>query len=228
MKKILVISAHPDDEVLGCGGTLLNHKNNKDEIHILHVFEGVSGRYRNKNDQKIKDEINIREKSAKNVASDLESKSVNFLRYPNLKMNDELFLTLTKDLFEHINKIKPDTIYTHSSTDLNRDHRLCNEAVLVSTRPMKNSYPNEILAFNAPSSTEWSFNTFGFFNGKVYVDISNSFEKKIDLIKRYDYELRPYPHPRSMEAIKARAVLFGSEIGFNFAEKFELIRSKRK
>ena len=136
MENILVICAHPDDEVLGCGGTLLKHKSKKDQINILYVYEGSTGR--NKSNKSITNlNLQKRKKSALTVAKYLRVKSIKFLNNENLNSNSNTKLKMTNEITQHVEKIKPTIIYTHSSKDLNIDHRNCLEAVLIATRTNK-------------------------------------------------------------------------------------------
>ena len=228
MKRILIVCAHPDDEILGCGGTLMKHSKKKDEINILFVFEGSSARYQNKKNKNLLKDIAKREKSAIRVSKILKAKSISFLRYPNLTLNFSSLLEVTKDIEKKIIKIKPDIIYTHTNKDLNLDHRLCHQSVITAVRPSNNLFINKILAFEIPSSTEWALGTFGNFNPNYFVNISNFFKNKMELLKIYHYELRPFPHPRSKESIEAQARLSGTQCGFRNSERFEVIRELKK
>ena len=224
MNKILVICAHPDDEVLGCGGTLLKHKKNKDQINILFVFEGSSGRYNSKKDIKAIKDLKKRENSAIKVASKLKAKSIKFLNYQNLIINSSIQLKITKDISEVIKRIDPNVIYTHSSKDLNIDHRTCLESVLVATRPDKKSSLKKLLCFEIPSSTEWAHNIFGNFSANYFVNIEKFLKEKLSLLKYYNYEMKVFPYPRSNENIIAQSKVIGSTCGFKHAERFEVIK----
>ena len=224
MKKILVICAHPDDELFGCGGTLLKHKKNNDQIHILFVFEGSSARFKNTNDLKAQKDIKKRETSAIQVSKKLKVKSVKFLNNQNLMNNSYMKLKMTNEISETVQRINPHTIYTHSSKDLNIDHRSCFESVLIATRPNANLSLKKLLSFEIPSSTEWSFNAFGNFSPTYFVCINEFIKDKLKLLKYYSYELKPYPYPRSNESIMAQSKLAGSMCGVNHAERFEVIR----
>lgn len=224
MNKILVICAHPDDEVLGCGGTLLKHCKNKDQINILFVFEGSSARYNNKDNIKAIKDLKKRETSAIKVAKRLRAKSIKFLNYQNLIINSSLQLKITKEVSKIIKKINPNIIYTHSSKDLNIDHRTCFESVLVATRPEKNLSLKKLLCFEIPSSTEWAHNIFGNFSPNYFVNIEKFLKEKLKLLKYYNYELKAFPHPRSNENLISQSKLAGSICGFRHAERFEIIK----
>ncbi len=225
MEKILVVCAHPDDEVLGCGGTLLKHKKKKDEINLLYVFEGSSGRYQGKDKHILsaKDKKK-RKQSAIKVGKFLNAKTVNFFDYENLNCNSDIKNNISKNLSSLIKKINPTIIYTHSSKDLNIDHRTCNECVLVSTRPTRETKLKKLLAFEIPSSTEWALNSFLSFSPSYFVNIEKFIKSKLKILKYYDYEMKKFPHPRSNKIILAQSELSGSIVGVKNAEKFEVIK----
>lgn len=222
--QIAVVCAHPDDEVLGCGGTLLKHASNNDEISLLFISEGVTSRYDSFDIKKHEKEIEMREESARKVAAILGAKEVEFLRYPNLRMDDGCLLALTKQIIGFFHKTRPDLVYMHSSVDLNYDHRLCSEAVLTAIRPVDAYTPKEVYAFEVPSSTDWAYGRLGVFSPNMFHDISEFMQKKLDLLSIYDYELRPHPHPRSVESLTAQAILNGAYCQMKYAERFETIR----
>tara|TARA_B100000965_G_scaffold302351_1_gene261014 strand:+ start:702 stop:1382 length:681 start_codon:yes stop_codon:yes gene_type:complete len=223
MENILVICAHPDDEVLGCGGTLLKHKSQKDQINILYVYEGSTGR--NKVNKSVTNlNLQKRKKSALAVAKYLKVNSVKFLNNENLNSNSHTKFKMTNEITQHIDNIKPSVIYTHSSKDLNIDHRNCLEAVLIATRTNKSKKLKKILSFEIPSSTEWSFSQFGTFSGNYFVDIEKFIKDKLNLLKIYKYELKKFPYPRSKENILSQSKLVGSYVGFKNAERFEVIK----
>ena len=223
MNKILAICAHPDDEVLGCGGTLLKHKSRKDQINLLFVFEG-SSRGNTKSKKNILLNLKKRENSALKVAKYLKAKSIKFLNNKNLNSDSSLKIKITNEITKHINKIRPSIIYTHSPKDLNIDHRNCFESVLISTRTSQNNTLKKIVSFEIPSSTEWSFNSFGTFKANYFVDIEKFIKDKLKLLKMYSYELKSFPYPRSKENIISQSKYAGSYVGFKHAEKFEIIK----
>jgi LmbE family N-acetylglucosaminyl deacetylase len=223
VNKILAICAHPDDEVLGCGGTLLKHKSRKDQINLLFVFEG-SSRGNTKSKKNILLNLKKRENSALKVAKYLKAKSIKFLNNENLNSDSSLKIKITNEITKHINKIRPSIIYTHSPKDLNIDHRNCFESVLISTRTSQNNKLKKIVSFEIPSSTEWSFNSFGTFKANYFVDIEKFIKDKLKLLKMYSYELKSFPYPRSKENIISQSKYAGSYVGFKHAEKFEIIK----
>ena len=154
----------------------------------------------------------------------MKVRSINFLNNENLNSNSEIKLKITNQINQHIEKIKPTIIYTHSSKDLNVDHRTCLESVLIATRTTKTNYLKKILSFEIPSSTEWSFNLFGNFSGNYFVDIEKFINEKLKLINFYKYELKKFPYPRSKENILSQSRFIGSFVGFKNAERFEVIK----
>ncbi len=222
---ILVVAAHPDDEILGCGGTICHHLANQDEVVVLFISEGVSAR---SVPGQLKDwtlEIERREHAAFAVAQYLGCRPPKFLRRPNLRIRDTPMLDLVKEIEAAIEDIRPTSIYTHHSGDLNSDHRLTHEAVITATRPLPTQSVRAIYAFETPSSTEWSSLGIGpAFVPMRFVNIADHMDKKIEALALYEFELRPFPHPRSREAITALARSHGSRIGCLAAEAFIVIR----
>lgn len=225
MKKILVVAAHPDDEVLGCGGTIAKCAKLGDQVYILILGEGISSRYKNRKDARKRDIHNLK-KQAKDAANILGVKEIFFSDFPDNNFDSVPILKIIKEI-EKIKKIiRPNIIYTHHYGDLNIDHRIAYEAVLTACRPLKNESVREIYSFEVPSSTEWhgpSKETS--FIPDRFVGISITIKKKIEALRCYEHELRPYPHPRSIKGIRVLAAKRGTESGLKFAESFETIRA---
>ena len=148
-KKILVVAAHPDDEIIGCGGTLLKHIYNKDDVFVVYASDGESSRVNGKN------KILKRKKQAKDVAKIAKIKKIFFLDYPDNQMDKINLLKISKSISLIVDKIKPDIIYTHHYNDLNIDHRITFEATMVACRPIKKKNVTEIYSFEILSSSEW-------------------------------------------------------------------------
>jgi LmbE family N-acetylglucosaminyl deacetylase len=217
-KKILVIAAHPDDEVLGCGGTLLKHATNNDKILLLFATDGESSRRSGSK------KILYRKKQASKVARIINAQTPVFLNFPDNQLDKINILEIAKIFANIVHRFKPDIIYTHHYNDLNIDHRLTFEATMIACRPLVESSVTEIYCFEILSSTGWRGISNLAFKPNVYVDIKDYIRKKIDLMKIYEKEIRPSPHPRSVESINARAISRGSEVSLSYAESFELIR----
>ena len=170
--------------------------------------------------------LDLRSRSQQ-VAKLLGAKDLFLYDLPDNRFDTLPLLDLTKIIEEIIKKVQPQIIYTHHGGDLNLDHSLTFRATLTATRPMTGSPVKEIYTFEVPSSTEWAFGRLGSFNPNVFVDVNATIETKLQGMAVYQSELRPYPHPRSPEAIRAISRRWGSVAGCEFAEAFELIRSLR-
>jgi LmbE family N-acetylglucosaminyl deacetylase len=203
--RTLIVAAHPDDEVLGCGGLVLK-LNKKQEIFSLVLTKG--GR-------------------ENPILTDKVAEFLGFRNHWQLDFPDNKFDTLPLiEIIRAVEKIKteikPDIIFTHFEHDLNKDHRLTYEAVETATRPMAGESVRELFSFEIPSSTEWKFPNV--FAPNWFVDISDTIEDKIKAFQMYDTEVRDYPHPRSPEAMRTIAKRWGILSGLNSAEAYLLVR----
>jgi len=221
MKKVFVVAAHPDDEVLGCGGTLLKHVYKGDKVYILFVSEGVTGRYKINEIDKSKKEIFKRENMARKAAKIGRFKIVDFLNLKNLNLNNYPHNYLTNIIVKYFKKYKPDIVYTHYEHDLNIDHYQTFFSTFVASRPNPNFNIKKLLSFEVPSSTDWGINTNGrLFNPNYFVDISKFSKKKEKLLNEYKFEMRKTPHSRSIKNINALSIYRGGTVGLNKAEAF--------
>ncbi|WP_043978840.1 PIG-L deacetylase family protein [Priestia megaterium] len=210
---ILVIGAHPDDELLGTAGTLkklvdegyrvisvITALGRKEEAHHIQQF----GRLANK-------EIGIDE--------------VIFLEHVNLELEMIPLHELTKEIEQLIQKYKPVKIFTHHYGDLNKDHQITFQAVLTAARPLPNTSPIELITFETVSSSEWNASTPDkTFKPNYFVDVTAHMECKLNALRHYDIEMRDFPHPRSYEGIEYLGRLRGMSVGVPYAEAFEIIR----
>ena len=226
INRILVVVAHPDDEVLGCGGTIARHTRQGDEVYCLLLGEGITSRYSQQG--KVKEELKQLKLEAEQAAEILGIKKVFFKDFPDNRFDSIPLLTIVKAIEKVKREIRPAIVYTHHQGDLNIDHQLTFRAVLTACRPLKGETVKEIYSFEVPSSTEWSSpDTRNYFVPNVFVDISETFDKKIEALGAYRGEIREYPHPRSPEALRAIAMRWGSTVGCEAAEAFQLVRSIR-
>jgi N-acetylglucosamine malate deacetylase 1 len=217
-KKILTVVAHPDDEVLGAGGTLASRSDHGDEVYVLILADGENSR-----DDVAKGAIEGRQDAAKKAAAILGIKEVLFENFPDNQMDKLPLLEVIKKVEGHIRAIKPDVIYTHHHSDLNVDHRIVFEAVMTASRPVKGGfYPRKIYAFETLSSTEWAVSRN--FVPNVYKNIEQTLERKIKALECYASEMRNAPHPRSYDVVRSLACLRGSEAALHAAEAFVCIR----
>ena len=224
MKKILVIAAHPDDELLGCGATLLHYKKLGYKIKVIFLSDGESSRDIDKH--KISKLIKIRQKQAKQVSKRCKFLEPSFGNFPDNKLDKIPFLNIVKLVEKQIFSFKPEIIFTHFENDLNIDHQLAFKSVITASRPLTKCFVRKIYCFETPSSTEFNFtrNNLKKFNPNFYIDVSRFITKKIKILNIYKQELRKWPHSRSLKSITNLAKYRGSEIGVKYAEAFVLIR----
>ncbi|MDP6561737.1 MAG: PIG-L family deacetylase [Candidatus Peribacteraceae bacterium] len=224
---ILVIAAHPDDEVLGCGGTMARLADDGHDVHILILGEGITSRYEDPSKANSK-EIEALHTQAKEVGASLGAKGVHLASLPDNRFDSIPLLNIIKIIEEHVQRIKPEVVYTQHGGDLNIDHVCTFRAVLTATRPMEGSPVKQVLAYRVASSTEWAFNQFEpTFTPTVFSDIAKTLNKKIAAMEMYEGEARTFPHPRSPEALRAEAEYFGSIAGLKAAEVFSVIYQKQ-
>lgn len=225
--KVLVIVAHPDDEVLGCGGTIARLAQEGHEVYIAILGEGITSRYqqRGQADQALVEALHAH---SRQVAELLGAKDLFLHNLPDNRFDTVPLLDVIKIVEELIGRLQPQVIYTHRGGDLNIDHVITHRAVMTATRPVVNCPVKEIYAFEVPSSTEWSFGQFQpAFNPNLFVDVSSTLESKLEAMALYESEASPFPHPRSPEALRAIARWWGSVVGVKAAESFELVRGIR-
>ena len=223
-KSVLIIAAHPDDEVLGCGGTIARLTQEGHDVYIAILGEGVTSRYeqREQADEALVEALHARSRQAADL---LGARDFFLYSLPDNRFDTVPLLDVIKIIEELVERLRPQVIYTHHSGDLNIDHVMLHRAVLTATRPTAGHPVKEIHAFEVPSSTEWAFGQFQpAFRPNVFVDISATLEPKVQAMALYQSEARPFPHPRSSEALRAIAQRWGSVVGVEYAEAFELIR----
>lgn len=218
MTTVLAIGAHPDDEVLGAGGTLAKHAAAGQEVHVLIVTEGTTAQY---DDESIVEE---KQDAVRECSDRLGAAGVHFGDLPDMRLDAVDHVDVNAVVEDVIADVSPDVVYTHGHEDVNRDHVAVAESTMVATRP--GSGVERVLAYETPSGTEWAAGDR--FAPTVYVDVTDHLETKIEGFAAYDMERREYPHPRSERAIRARASTRGTEAGFEAAEAFELLREYRE
>ncbi|KGK41845.1 GlcNAc-PI de-N-acetylase [Nitrincola sp. A-D6] len=218
MACILVVAAHPDDEVLGCGGTLVKHTLAGDRVHIVFMADGETSRPSSTS------EASARERMAHQAGEVLGAQSLHFLGFPDNAMDSLPLLHITQKLESIIQPLQPDTIYTHFGGDLNIDHRLTYQAVMTACRPQPESSVKKIYCFEVASSTEWASQIDVPFRPQRFVDISAVLAQKKRALDFYSKELRPWPHTRSEEAITLKAQVRGNQVGMSAAEAFMVER----
>lgn len=220
MKKknnILVVAAHPDDEALGCGGTLAKHISNGDNVKVVFLSDGETSRNEIKNNS-----INLRKKNAINSLKILGVKKTNiiFNSLPDNALDSIPLIKIAKILEEIKSIFKPDIIYTHFGNDLNVDHRAAYNATLIAFRPQPKESARKIFCFEILSSTDWSSNINSPFNPNYFVNIEKFYKKKIASVKAYKTEIKKDPHSRSLKNIENLAGFRGMSCGVKYAEAF--------
>lgn len=223
MKNVLVFAAHPDDELLGLGGTIRRLANEGKTIHAVIMAEGLTSRADRREDADLS-ELNNLQDDARHAAEIVGYNSIEFCGFPDNRMDSADLLDVIKVVSKFVEKYQPDTIFTHHHGDLNIDHRITCEAVLTACRPVGKYSVRQIYAFETPSSTEWNYNYENTFRPNMFVDVTDTLEAKIRGMECYQSESSEYPHPRSERALKSLAEYRGSNNGFEFAEAFMLLR----
>ena len=220
-KNILIIGAHPDDEILGCGGTIDKYKKMNYNIYTLILGSGIDSR-----DIKKKNDIKKKKLLLQSVKAN-KFLGVKKIYFENLKDNNfdsYSLLHIIKIIERYIYKIKPIIIFTHNNCDLNIDHRITFQSTLTACRPQRNSTVKKLYSFEVPSSTEWAFSKITRnFQPNFFVNIEKSIKNKIKSLKFYKSEMRKFPHPRSLKNVENISLIRGSSVGLKNAEAFECI-----
>ena len=211
-KKVLVIAAHPDDEILGCGGTVARHAKNGDKVQFLIVCEGESLRYGK----------DVGQQQATQLAADiLGVNKVHRLDFPDQRLDTFCLVDVISPIERIIEDYSPQVVYCHYGDDVNRDHKIVFEATSVALRPVAKSI-EVVYAFYTLGSTNWGYPRT--FSADTWVDISHYLEMKIRAFQCYESEIRDYPHPRSIRAIEQLAYATGNQCCLEAAESFVTIR----
>jgi len=223
---VLVVAAHPDDEVLGCGGAIAKHIYQEDKVHILILAEGATSRIRERDRNQFQSELSALEISAHQAGKILGINSLYLHDFPDNRMDGCDLLDIVKVIEKAIVQHHPQIVYTHHHGDVNIDHRLTHEAVVTACRPLPNHPVHTLLFFEVPSSTEWqTAGSASPFIPNWFVDISETLTLKLKALEAYESEMRSYPHPRSLEAVEYLARWRGATVGVQAAEAFILGRN---
>lgn len=222
-QSILIIAAHPDDEVLGCGGTIAKLADQGAMVHVAFLADGVFSRAGDMVAQQ--EELRVRRAAAQKACGILGVKSVSFGDFPDNRMDTVALLDITKALEELIAEHKPEVVFTHHAGDVNIDHRRIHEAAVTACRPQRGHPVKTLLCFEVPSSTEWQLpGSAPIFAPNWFVNISDMLERKLVALETYAAELRTWPHPRSRQAVEHLARWRGATVGVDAAEAFMLGR----
>lgn len=224
-RSVVVVAAHPDDEILGCGGTMARHSAEGDDVHVIFMADGVTSRNPNSDTIDLTDDRN---QAAYNACETVGAKQPQNLGFPDNRMDSLEFLDLVQALGKVLDQMNPQVVYTHHAKDLNVDHQLTHQAVMTACRPQPGSPVSEIYSFEILSSTGWgSQTTERAFVPNCFVDVTATWARKRNALQHYREEMRPFPHARSMEAVEALAKYRGSSVGVGYAEAFQLERMIR-
>ena len=216
--RVLVIAPHPDDEVLGCGGTIVRHAKQGDSVYVCIVTKAYAPDW---SEEFLKNRpLEIAESN-----KILNITRTYFLDYPTVKLDTIPQKELNEAIAKVVSEISPQVLYVPHRGDLTTDHRLVFDAAMVVVRPKPVAVIKRVLSYETLSETEWAapFPESAFMPN-VYVDISDALETKLKAMAAYKTELKEYPHPRSLEAISALAKVRGSAIRVEAAEAFMLVR----
>ena len=225
---VLVLAAHPDDEVLGVGGTIARHAAAKDRVHIVIAAEGATSRDVTRNAAAREHEIDALQSAAREAARILGAKSVRFLGFPDNRCDSVDRLDVIKAVEGVIAELRPGTVYVHHAGDVNIDHRILHEAAITACRPQPRHCVKRLLGFETVSSTEWGPPaSFAAFQPTVFLDISSHWAKKRAALRAYQSEMRAWPHARSIEAVEHLGRWRGASVGVSMAEAFVLLREVR-
>jgi len=216
---VLVFAAHPDDEVLGMGGTIALHADRGDAVTVVCLTDGSSAQYAG--DDARREQKNEEAQAAAKVLGVAEYVHLDL---PDMRLDTVAHVEVNRVVEEHVNERRPETVYT-AHPDVNRDHRALFDSVAVATRPTPGQVVRRVLTYAPTSSTEWTPAGTNWFVPNWFVDITETLQRKLDAFACFETEQRPYPHPRNARALQAHAELFGATVGCEYAEPFVLVRS---
>ena len=223
MKRVLVIAAHPDDEVLGVGGTIAKLSAEGVECHLLIVTDGSSSQYRDSDH--LHEIIEAKKLETNGCADLLGFKSIHYGELPDMKLDKTPHIVINQIIEKVIDEVHPDTVFTHFWGDVNRDHQEVYNSTLVAVRPVMGQVVRELFCYRVPSSTEWTPNKADtMFMANFFVDIEKYAEQKYKAFACYSTELREYPHPRSVQYLREADRAVGLRVGLLAAEEFVLLR----
>ncbi|HSH65652.1 MAG TPA: PIG-L deacetylase family protein [Bacteroidia bacterium] len=219
MAKIVVIAAHPDDEIIGCGGTLLKHRSNGDEVFWI-IITGVSSQ-----SGFSKERVESRAQEINKVAGEIGFSGVHQLGYPPMEMDSTTMNKLIPKLSVLFNQLQPEVIYVMNRSDAHSDHRVTFDAVMACTKSFRYPFIKKVLMYECISETEFApALPEKVFQPNYYVDVSSYMKKKLELMNVYESEVGAHPFPRSIRNLEALAVFRGASVGVEYAEAFQLIK----
>ena len=227
-KKILLVAAHPDDELLGCGATMYNLINNLNcEIRCVILGEGITSRTDTRDTVLWQKELERHRADISKAQKCIGYQSVGIYDFPDNRFDSIALLDIIKVIEKEKNDFNPQIIFTHHGGDVNIDHQRCFEAVVTACRPMENEIVKTIITFETFSGTEWraSSDPRHFIPNLFFEITEEGLNAKVKAMESYEFEKRAYPHPRSPESLRIAAQRWGIVIGKKYAEAFCLIRN---
>jgi LmbE family N-acetylglucosaminyl deacetylase len=224
---VLAVVAHPDDEVLGMGGTLARHAVAGDTVHVLILSDGVAARV-DEVTAEVSERIDRRRDRSQEACARLNVSTVAHEEFPDNAFDSVPLLDLVKRVETTVAKREPAVVYTHHPGDLNVDHELTARATVTATRPLADGPVERVLAAETLSATEWGVPTpDNAFQPTSFVEVTGTLETKLNALEVYEDELREPPHPRTLETVERNARVWGAKAGFEAAEPFALLRECR-
>ena len=220
MSRVLVLAAHPDDEVLGMGGTIALHAGaSGDEVRILCVTDGSSAQYPGDSARRAQ-----KDEEARRAAAVLGVEDYVHLDLPDMRLDTLPHVEVNGVVEVQLASFRPELVYT-PHPDVNRDHRVLFDSVAVATRATPAQTVRRVLTYGPTSSVEWTPAGTSWFSPNWFVDITATLEQKLEAFACYETERRPPPHPRNVEALRAHAAFYGASCGVEYAEPFVLVRA---
>ena len=226
-KKILIVAAHPDDELLGLGATMHKLINEKECIvRVIILGEGITSRSDKRDPKKWTEELKRHRENIEEARKSIGYESVGIYDFPDNRFDTVALLDIIKVIEKEKEIFKPEIIFTHHGGDVNVDHQRTFEAVITATRPMEDEIVKTVITFETPSGTEWIASSDPRkFTPNLFIEVSEkNLKAKINGMESYEFEKRKYPHPRSPEALMILAQCRGVIVGKKFAEAFTIIR----
>ena len=219
IRNALIVAAHPDDEVLGVGGTIPLIKEQGGTVTVLIVTDGSTVQYAGD------DSILLRKHQQAHRANNvLGTDELLQWQFPDMQLDTVAHFELNQALEKLIQERQFDTVFVQNSSDINLDHQLVHQSVLVATRPFPNQPVRQVLSYYVNSSTEWGQRSpYNMFWPNVFIDITTTIDLKLKAMSLYEDELREYPHPRSIQSLRNHARVFGNQVGYEYAEPFSLL-----